>query len=61
MTERTASADLPAPLSLTLDQVTEVGGAVSLVPAASVNLPHWLWFGQPPVVSLTGFETVSLP
>jgi hypothetical protein len=61
MNDKIATTDLPAPLSLTLDQVTDVAGGVSLASVASIYVPHWLWFGKPPVVSLTGIQTVSLP
>ncbi len=60
MSKTTNTADLPAPLSLTLEQATEVGGGFALAGMTSV-MPHWLWFGQPPVVALTGLQTVSLP
>ena len=61
MTKNESNIDLPAPLSLTLDQLTEISGGMSLASITNVYIPHWLWFGQPPVVSLTGLQTVSIP
>ena len=37
-------ADLPAPLSLTLDEVRNVAGGVSL---STLSAVHWWWYGQP--------------
>jgi hypothetical protein len=38
-------ADLPAPLSLTLDDVRDVAGGATTLAVSS--LAHWWWFGQP--------------
>ena len=38
-------ADLPAPLSLTLEDVRNVAGGTTLVTA--VSAAHWWWYGQP--------------
>jgi hypothetical protein len=59
MAEKDTTTQLPAPLSLTLDEAARVSGGVALT-AVSV-VPHWLWFGQPPVTSLTGLTTVAVP
>ena len=38
-------ADLPAPLSLTLEDVRNVAGGATF--AATVSAAHWWWYGQP--------------
>ncbi|HSZ88847.1 MAG TPA: hypothetical protein VK822_05665 [Acetobacteraceae bacterium] len=38
-------ADLPAPLSLTLEDVRNVAGGATFV--ATVSAAHWWWYGQP--------------
>jgi len=58
MNKQIATTDLPAPLSLTLDETNQVGGGYSLA-VSQVNLliPNWLWFGQPPIPVLSGLQT----
>jgi hypothetical protein len=59
MEKKDTTTPLPAPLSLTLDEAARVSGGFALT---AVNVaPHWLWFGQPPVASLTGLTTVAVP
>lgn len=43
--KQAAEADLPAPLSLTLDEVRNVAGGMAT--ASVMNVAHWWWYGQP--------------
>ena len=43
--KQAAQADLPAPISLTLDEIRNVAGGMATVAVA--NIPHWWWYGQP--------------
>jgi hypothetical protein len=45
MSKPAADADLPAPLSLTLEDARSVAGGATL--AATVSAAHWWWYGQP--------------
>ena len=45
MSKLTTDADLPAPLSLTLEDVRNVAGGATF--AATVSAAHWWWYGQP--------------
>ena len=49
-------ADLPAPLSLTLDEVREVAGGTTTLAVSAVA--HWWWYGQPAWVSVAGQTTL---
>jgi hypothetical protein len=56
-------AELPAPLSLTLDQVREVAGGLSAVTsiATLTIVPRWWWYGQPvaPYVNIGSLGSVG--
>ncbi len=45
MSKLATDADLPAPLSLTLEDARSVAGGATL--AATVSAAHWWWYGQP--------------
>jgi len=47
-------ADLPAPLSLTLDEAREVSGGTTFANA----IAKWWWYGQPAWVSVAGQTTL---
>ena len=44
-------ADLPAPLSLTLEDLREVAGGTTTLAVSNVSavstIAHWWWYGQP--------------
>ena len=49
-------ADLPAPLSLTLDEVREVAGGTTTLAVSAVA--HWWWYGQPAWLSAASQATL---
>jgi hypothetical protein len=51
------AADLPAPLSLTLEDVRNVAGGATF--AATVSAAHWWWYGQPAWLNAVSQVNVS--
>ena len=59
MSKLATDADLPAPLSLTLEDVRSVAGGATL--AATVSAAHWWWYGQPANPWVNALNQANVP